>query len=172
MIQLGSISMRFSKSVLGCITAAAIFAGGSSLPAYAQTAPPAANMAWSGPYVGAYAGFFFVNTIVGLRAGYNVTFGQWVASAEASIGMINGGGVVGEVTARGRIGALVRPRFLAYASATLGYIPFLTVRYLGLGGGIEFAVADDISVFTEVGFANTFSVPGAMVYQLGVHWHP
>jgi len=139
--------------------------------------PPAPPMApafdWSGPYVGAYAGYMFGPGLaqVGAQAGYLWDLGGFVVGLEGQVG---GGfafpGIFGEANLNARAGYGFGD-LLAYAEAGVGVLWPITYTW-NAGGGLEYAINSDMSVFGEAKAVGAFGggIFGVSV-QGGLNWH-
>ena len=144
------------------------------MPAPPPPPPPAAPVFdWSGPYVGAYTGYLFGPGFlqVGAQAGYLWDLGGFVVGVEGQAG---GGwafpGLFGEANLNARAGYSFGS-VLAYAEAGVGVLWPVTFTW-NAGGGVEFAINNDMSLFVESKYYGTFGGGGlAIGVQGGLNWH-
>jgi len=144
-------------------------------PAPPPPPPPAAPVFdWSGPYVGAYAGYVFgvgwVQT--GVQVGYNFDLGGFVAGIEGQVGpTFTFPGIAAEANVNARAG-IGFGQTLLYGEAGVGYLFNAGFATWNAGGGIEFLVNSDVSLFTEAKAIGAFGggIFGVTV-QGGVNWH-
>ena len=130
----------------------AIAANAADLPTI-PTAPPPPPMAapafdWSGMYFGASGAFYFSGFEVGAHVGYNITRGNLLLGAEASVFYFIGAVNPISVQLEGRAGFALGQRALLYGNAGVGYVIGGTY-YFEFGGGLEVAVGQALSVFAE-----------------------
>lgn len=121
--------------------------------------PPAPVFDWSGPYIGASAHVSWCGggvicippTVYGgaLVAGYNAQFGSFVVGAEGQVSATWGFGPFFIAEANARAGYAL-DRVLLYTQAGVGYMFGGGGAIYTVGAGVEFAVNDSISLFTEV----------------------
>lgn len=160
--------------VLGAATAANAADIPTIAPPPPPPPPPAPVFDWSGPYIGAYAGYVFgvgwVQT--GVQAGYNFDLGGLVAGIEGQIGpTFTLPGIIGEVNVNARAGFGLG-QALIYGEAGVGYLISPSVFTWNAGGGVEFLINTDMSVFAEAKALGAFGggVFGVSV-QGGLNWH-
>ena len=150
-------------------------------PAYTPAPPPPAvsytpmiGFDWSGPYVGAYGGYLIGVGFgqAGAQAGYNFMLGNtFVAGIEVQAGGIWAfPGLLGEANANARLGAAFGD-VLVYAEGGVGIIYPVAFTW-NAGGGLEYAINNDFSVFGEAKAVGAFGggYIGTTV-QAGVNWH-
>ncbi|SMQ64208.1 Opacity protein [Devosia lucknowensis] len=194
----------FVRSLAIGVSAAALLVGGAQaadliIPTTPQPVYEAAGFDWEGLYVGARLGGQFVGTqdygviaagpastygVIGAAAGVNfipvdpillgveVTADYMWNSAEAPT-------ATGEFFANLRVGAVVTDNALIYAIGGLGFANTGagSVGVYQLGGGVEFAVTDAITVRGEVVGQGDFSSVGADSFfestkaTVGVFYH-
>lgn len=170
------------------VAASAVLLAGTGLSAAADLGPaptyspppsytPASVFSWTGPYVGALAGYGWgvftgppAGTAAGLTAGafvgYNMQNGPWVYGLEADAlwsGRANAAGdrVRWESTFRGRVGYAF-DRFMVYGTAGLAVAgvtevaPAVNSTQIGLalGAGAEVAFTDNVFGRLEYQYAN------------------
>jgi hypothetical protein len=175
--------MRLSRKLVSFFAGAAMLAAGSGPASAAEIFTPFVPD-WNGPSLS----FFFglpggigggggggAPTTFGTMAGFSMTRGRIVFGADVAMG-INTVVFFGNV--RARVGALVRPRLQAYLHAGLVVVPILPSPpgplHFTAGGGIDFAVTHDISVYAEV-TAIRINIPPALaipVWNWGITWRP
>ena len=165
--------MTIVRRMLAGITGAAMLACATALPVAAQDADaaiPAPGFKWSGVYVGAYAAGV-ASFLFGTRVGYNFVGERLVVGVETGAGVAT---FVGFVDIRGRVGALVRERAFAYYVMGLLFVPAAGQSLFTIGGGLEYAIGRDLSVFAEAGAVRPVGGPPvfAPIFQIGVNWHP
>ena len=164
--------MKIGRLLIGTI-ASALIAGsalaaeplpGPSTPSPQNTTPA---FDWSGLYFGVYTSTN--GPVVGTLVGYNVLRGRLLFGLEGGAGTASGFGMLG---LRARVGAVI-PRVLGcYATGVL-WVPALSAAALELGGGLEFAMASDISLYAEVLAVHPFGIPfWGLNLQAGVKWYP
>ena len=143
----------------------AFAANAADLPT--MPAPPPPPMAapafdWSGPYVGAYAGLMLGNGfMVGVDAGYAFQFGRFVASVEAAVGTATAGPPL-HLSAWGRVGPSFGRVWIYGLAGWSNWGP------LEFGGGIAFALNDNISLRTDV---SVYCCTSPIMIRAGVNWH-
>ncbi|MGV8841121.1 MAG: outer membrane protein [Bauldia sp.] len=132
--------------------------------------PPAPASPFAGFYAGAVAGWLPSDYFsVSAQAGFNFVRGRLLVGVEGQIGVLFAGGPLlgGEVTARA--GVLLGSRAVVYGEAGALFLPANAPPVFGLiGGGVEFAVNDRISVFAEA--KNLIGTP-AVEFQAGINFH-
>ncbi len=149
--------------------------GGIDVPIYDD----AASFDWNGFYAGIY-GVGQVSPVggtqfgLGLNLGVNAQFDFVLVGAEVAVHGLTGGAadtVYGQVLGRG--GALVSDDLLVYAAAGYGVdLGFPNEDDLLLGGGVELAVTDDVSLRAQ--YLHGFPITGGNPKDeltLGAHFH-
>lgn len=136
--------------------------------------PPAPMFSWSGPYVGAFAGYDFTlsGAIAGVQFGYNWEFGNFVAGLEVETIYPIFGATLVDARLNARLGAAFADKFLVYGEAGIG--SWVAVPVWTVGGGVEYAVSDSLSLFAEAeavfvmggGYVAT-QLTGGMNYHAG-----
>lgn len=134
--------------------------------------PPAPASPFAGIYVGVVGGWLPGDYIsVSGQAGFNFVRGRLLVGVEGQVGALYTGALFfgGEATARA--GVLLGSRALVYAEAGALFVPTNPTPVFGLaGGGVEFAVNDRISVFTEA--KALIGLGGVGVeFQTGINFH-
>ena len=141
-------------------------------PAPVEPAPTynSTGFDWDGFYMGlGVTGLTFPSVgqnggMIDVIAGVNMTSGDFLFGAEAWVGGYSLGpalsGVVGGAEAR--VGYLVSPEALVYLSGG-GYAFDMGSTFGTLGGGVEFAVSDNVSVDLEYKYWGWSNVPGVAV---------
>lgn len=159
-MKLGKAALLVAAGAL-FISTRAIAADAPAMPVAAPPPPaPAAEVGfdWAGPYVGGYAGRLDGFWLGGGLAGYNFVFGQnFLAGAELRAGFINDGGVVFEGSVNARLGYLLGDRTLLYAKVGV-QSPAFAFTLLNVGGGIEIALGERVSVFAEAAVSRNIGV--------------
>lgn len=129
---------------------------------------------WTGLYVGVYAGF--QNNIpppyaIGGQAGFNLQRGRLVFGVQGRAGVYMPGADF-HFNIDGRVGVVLgqQGRMLAYAVGGAGFIPCCLPVHGEIGGGVEFALGNRLSVFGE---ARTFVFEGigGLLLRGGVNIH-
>ncbi len=172
--------MKFKRTLAAAaiVLGSAVAANAADIPmappAPPPPPPPAPSFDWSGPYVGAYGGYVFgVGWIqTGAQAGYNFDMGGFVAGIEGQLGAVwTLPGLIGEANVNARAGVVLGDALL-YGEAGVGVLFPGFVPTWNAGGGIEFAVTNDISLFGEAKALGFFGggVFGVTV-QGGLNWH-
>ncbi len=125
------------------------------MPAPPPPPPPAAPaFDWSGPYVGAYLGYWFGDGgMVGGLAGYNYQINNFVVGVDVSAGIWDFGSPDFEAYAIFR-GGVAFDRILAYAGIGPGWEGSFTYAATA---GVEFAVTDNVILRGEAIFYEPFS---------------
>jgi len=164
----------FARSLSLGVAAAALLAGGAQaadliIPTTPQPIYEAAGFDWEGLYVGVRAGGQFVGSDASLYAGYPVNTTSGVLGAAVGVNFIpvdpfligaevtgdyiwNNSFSTGEFFANLRAGAVVTDSVLVYAIGGLGTnnrTGFSQAVYQ-VGGGVELAVTDSITVRGEL----------------------
>lgn len=135
---------------------------------------PVPTFEWAGAYAGAYGGAILGDAYqAGLQGGYNFTTGAFLYGVEAQLGTAFSGGFVLEADLNGRAGLVFGDNFLGYGEAGVGYLGGGNGYIYTLGGGMEIAVGQSISIFGEAKALGAFGAgfTGATV-QAGINWHP
>lgn len=151
------LRLAASASVLAILSGAALAA---DLPTFSPPPPPAPMLSttpiaynWSGFYVGAHGGWGWGSGngiddgfVVGGQIGVNWQFNNFVLGAEGDGSFVDWGDVSAIGTVRLR-GGFAFDRFLAYGTggAAIGEDDVGWVA----GGGVEFAVTDNLSAGVE-----------------------
>jgi opacity protein-like surface antigen len=153
------------------LAGSAIAANAADLPTIPGSPPPPPPMAapafdWSGMYFGASGAFYFGGFEVGAHVGYNMTRGSLLFGGEASVLYFIGAVNPISVQAEGRVGYVLGQRALLYANAGAGFVIGGTF-YFEVGGGLEFAVGQNISLFAEGNFLGG----GAFNVRAGLNVH-
>ena len=191
----------FARSLYLGVAAAALLAGGAQaadliIPTTPQPIYEAAGFDWEGLYIGARAGGQFLGSDASLYAGTPINTTSGVLGASVGVNFIpvdpfligaevtadyiwsNSAPSTGEYFANLRAGAVVTDSVLVYAIGGLG-----TNRRTGfnqgvyqLGGGIELAVTDAITVRGEVVGQGDFDGAGDSFFEgakatVGVAYH-
>jgi hypothetical protein len=176
--------MRLSRKLVSFFAGTAMLAGVTSGPAAAAEIFTPFIPDWAGPQFS----FFFglpgglgggggggAPSTFGAMAGFSMTNGRMVFGGDLTLGINT---VVSFANVRARVGALVRPRLQAYLHAGFVYVPILPTPpgplHFTAGGGLDFAITHDISVFAEV-TAIRINIPPAIyipVWNVGVTWRP
>lgn len=141
--------------------------------------PVASGFDWSGFYAGVY-GVVQSNPVrgtelgAGIAAGVNAQFDFFLVGGEVALHGLTGDTIetaYGQVTGRG--GLLVTEDLLAYASAGYGMeLSGTGERDFLAGGGLEYAVTDDISVNAQ--YLRGFDLEGGTPkdqFSLGARFH-
>lgn len=170
--------MGLVKTSLIGLAASALMAGSALAADLPQTPMVPDTMAfnWDGLYIGAQAG----GTIAGgtLYGNLGVVVGANATVADGILGGVelqangyfNGGFAAYDLLALGRIGALVADNALLYADLGAGIVNG-TPAY-AFGGGIEFAVADNVSLRGDIqGLGAIGAAPSAARATVGVLFH-
>lgn len=132
-----------------------------------------AAFSWTGPYAGAFGGYDFTlgGAIAGVQFGYNFAVGNFLAGFEVETIYPIFGSTIVDARLNARVGAVLGGSFLAYAEAGIG--SWVVVPVWTIGGGVEFAVNNSISVFAE-GEA-IFAIGGGYIgtqVTAGINYHP
>ena len=162
----------FVRSLAIGVSAAALMVGGAQAADLIIPTTPqpimqtSSGFDWEGLYIGARAGALFADDVtvgaVGAVAGVNfIPADPILLGVEVSGDYVFGDDIVenfGEFFANARVGAVVTDSALVYA---LGGVGFRTadddsVAVYQLGGGVEFAVTDAITVRGELVGQGTF----------------
>ncbi len=157
----------------------AVGAHAADLPVTVPTyTPPVVTMPtptfnWGGVYVGAFGGYTFglATADIGMLAGYNFVSGNFLAGAEARVGVgLAGPAFFGSLNARA--GYIVSPNLLLYGVGGVGYIPAVTTVTYTFGGGAEFAINNNLSVFGEARGLGAFGGGCCLLtLQTGLSYH-
>ncbi|WP_424981139.1 outer membrane protein [Maritalea sp. S77] len=132
---------------------------------------------WEGFYAGvgaSGAGWSNALTVTTIDAiiGVNFVSGDYLYGLEGLVGYaIDSSSATGhEFAADARIGYLISPEAVIYASAGVGYMSLPDELFGTIGAGAEFALSDDVSLdFTyEHWRGNSFS---ANRFDASVNWH-
>lgn len=137
--------------------------------------PPAPGFDWSGLYVGAMGGYTTgaqVWTAAG-QVGYNFVNGNMLYGVEGRFGATNlGNGALFVASGNARVGFIAGDRTLIYAAAGIGYIPSVSAGFYTVGGGAEFAVGQNVSLFGEARYIHGFGGGnGTAQLNFGLNWH-
>lgn len=141
--------------------------------AVAPVPPPAVAFDWAGAYGGVQASYVFdcgLCFAVAGQGGYNFVAGSFVLGVEGGVGVWWDGGFSPVwYTLAARAGYLVTDKILAYVE--LGIWDYFALSELTptIGGGVEAAVTNSLSVFGEVKHwigTTTTTIQG------GINWHP
>lgn len=135
------------------------------------------SFAWGGLYVGLFGGLVVPSAdrlpFAGAQAGINIQGDNGLVGVEGQIGRA----FTESMWAAGvnaRAGLLLGPNALVYVEAGVAVpVPFdFTARTYNAGGGLEFAVGDNTTLFIEgkAIFDNGFGYQGAMV-GAGINFH-
>lgn len=139
-------------------------------PPPAPMAPPA--FSWSGPYIGAFAGYdtTLTGVIDGVQFGYNFEFGNFLAGLEVETIYPTFGGTIVDARLNARVGAVLGDVLLIYGEAGIG--SWVVAPVWTIGGGIEYAIGQSISLFAE-GEAVFVMGGGYVATQItaGVNYH-
>ncbi|WP_439601495.1 outer membrane protein [Devosia sp.] len=144
-----------------------------------EALPVASGYDWSGFYAGVYGVAQSspergTQVGAGIAAGVNAQFDFFLIGGEVALQGLTGDTIdtaYGQITGRG--GVLVTDALLAYASAGYGMdLSGQGERDLLAGGGLEYAVTDDISINAEYlrGF-NLDGGDGKDQFSLGARFH-
>ncbi|MGD9740434.1 MAG: outer membrane protein [Bauldia sp.] len=145
-------------------------------PAPAPIVEPA-GFDWSGFYLGALGGYRIgpSDWSIAGQAGYNfVAGGNLLFGVEARAGVTGLGGDGTEFAAMigGRAGFIAGDRLLLYAATGLGYRPSEPQWSWNVGGGAEFALGQNLSIFGEARYARPFGEgEGGTQINVGLNWH-
>jgi hypothetical protein len=166
--------MKIGRLFLGVVGSVLITTGALAadpLPGAPTASPQIARPGafdWSGLYVGVYTSTN--GPVIGTLVGYSVLRGRLLFGLEGGAGTASGFGMV---NLRARLGATIRPRLLGYYATGVIWVPVLSQAALELGGGLEFAIADDVSLYAEAMAIHPFGIPlWALNFQAGVKWYP
>ncbi len=179
MKSLSKVLAAAAASMMVAGTAVAADVNPVMIPAVqATTPPPAPTFNWNRFYVGTYGGawfdigpFGFDTLRTGLRAGYNYQISQFVLGAGVEVGVYDFSGLVFEIYGTGRAGFLVTPNLLLYALAGLGYDTDFGGAMM-LGGGVELAVSQNLTVRFEGTFWRELGTPFDYVSLTGgLNWY-
>lgn len=143
------------------VSALALMAGvatAADLPAPMSAPAPIYNPApmaytWTGFYVGAHAGYGFGDgdiedgALVGLQAGYNWQFNQFVLGAEGDATWTDWGSTDSTATLRLRAGFAI-DRLLAYGTGGVAFQDFDDTGWVA-GAGVEYAMTNNLSLGLE-----------------------
>ena len=147
----------------------------ADLPVMVAAPPPvvtAPAFNWAGAYVGAFGGWSIGIFDAGVQAGYNMVSGGFVGGIEARVGAGFAGGAFAFGTLSARAGFLAGPNVLLYGAAGIGIASIGAVTFYTVGGGVEFAVGSNMSLFVEGRALGLFGggCCGASI-QAGLNWH-
>lgn len=159
--------------VVGTATAAAA-ADIPMVPAPPPPPPPAPSFDWSGPYIGALAGWTLGPGLnVAGQIGYNFDMGGFVAGVEARVGAaVFIPAAYGSVGARAGVALGATDNILLYGAAAVGFVPAGPAFFYTFGGGVEFAAGASTSLFLEARGIGVFGGGCCgLVVQGGVNWH-
>jgi hypothetical protein len=145
-------------------------------PAPPPPPPPAFN--WAGGYVGPVGVYYFepgdAHFGIGGALGYNFVTGNWVLGAEGQVLGIFFSPVSYNFVGRVRAGFLANTNSLLYAVTGVGYYNNFAGNsgwYIPVGGGIEVAVGQSVSVRMEgLGYRYPGGFWGGHV-GVGLLWH-
>ncbi len=185
--------MKFGKLLLVGAACAALTATSAHaadltpiMPAPVVTTAPMAppTFRWGGLYAGVSGGLVYcpglcIPTIGGLAsvgAGYNFTTGRLLFGTSADLYVLFGGGIGVAVEGNGRAGVLLGDRALIYGEGGIGWFFGSTQPHFTVGGGVEVAVSNKLSVFGEVKpywFFNSGGITFGPVWRfdVGVSFH-
>ncbi len=139
----------------------------------APTPPPAPSFAWTGPYAGVFAGYDFTLSLAeaGVQYGYNFGAGNFLAGVEIETGYSFTGASLVNAALNVHAGVVLADRAFIYAEGGIG--SKIALPLWNIGGGIEVAVTDTMSVFAEAK-ANFVIGGGYLGWQLtgGMNYHP
>jgi len=136
---------------------------------------------WSGPYIGAIAGLYTNGSSFqygGVQFGYNfVLRDRILAGLEVeTIHWRSPGYPLVSAALNGRLGFIAGDRVLIYTEAGIGTYFFSGTGVVTLGGGVEVAVTDAISVFGEVNrdffFGGGLAPTSFSSFEAGFNYHP
>lgn len=156
--------MKLVKSILVAGATTAVLAGAAVaadpiMPVpVVPVAPVASGFDWNGFYAGVGVGGAFLSnppatsthTLLNVVVGGNIVADSFLFGLEGSAGgyWLSGGGSGWNATASARAGVLVDPNVLVYgALSATAYSA--GARYGSVGGGVEFAVSDNVSLDVE-----------------------
>jgi hypothetical protein len=135
--------------------------------------PPAPTFAWAGSYAGVFAGYDFGFTLgeAGVQWGYNFAFGNFLAGIEVETGHSFVPAGIINAALNVHAGAVLADRVFIYGEGGIGEKFFAPMW--NIGGGVEVAVTNTMSVFAEAK-ANFLMGAGFFGWQLtgGVNYHP
>jgi outer membrane immunogenic protein len=189
--------MRFRNLALAAAATVAMSTAAQATDLYTAVEPAPATMDyddgfdWQGIYVGAFAGVFhlpqglgFGDVAVGKVVGVNLELGEHFLLGVEGRGFANlnaGGFNYWTVEGVGRAGIVLAEDWLVYAAGGAAYSEFGGGAWLlesVIGGGVEYAVSDDLSVRGEVthrecvdGFGVACLVGGTNLITGAVLWH-
>ncbi|HEY0034373.1 MAG TPA: hypothetical protein VGB81_14005 [Devosia sp.] len=170
----------FVRSLSLGVAAAALLVGGAQaadliIPTTPQPIYESAGFSWDGLYVGIEAGGLFndfgagslpsdtTQGVIGGIVGVNFTVADpIIVGLELQGDYVFGDDDAGLFLALARVGAVVTDQVLVYASGGVGVQSregFDSSGIYALGGGVEFAVTDSVSVRGEVLGIGDFSGP-------------
>lgn len=170
---------RAGRIIVG-IAAFAMTAGAAmaaDIPVVAPPAPPpppapVATFDWAGIYVGAHVGSFFGGGPInyGVHGGYNIVNGRLVYGVDVRASAY-GAFTIYEVMLRARAGFLLRDRLLVFGAAGIGWADAPAVGF-ELGGGVELAVGQRLSIRAEVNQTFIGLAPAIPTfYSVGLTFH-
>jgi len=176
-----SLRLVLAGAVLAASTAAAVASDLITVPVGTSevAVPVATGFDWSGFYAGVYgvvqsSPLRGTEVGAGIAAGVNAQFDFFLIGGEVALHGLTGDTIdtaYGQVTGRG--GLLVTDDLLAYASAGYGMeLSGTGERDFLAGGGLEYAVTDDISVNAQ--YLRGFDLEGGNAkdqFSLGARFH-
>lgn len=134
--------------------------------------PPAPTFDWGGMYFGAHAGSFFGGGPInyGVHGGYNVVNGRLLYGVDVRASAY-GAITIYEAMVRARAGLLLGDRLLVFAAAGIGWAGAPAIG-LEIGGGVELAVGQRLSIRAEVNQTFIGLAPAIPTfYSIGVTFH-
>lgn len=137
------------------------------------------GFSFEGAYVGVTGGGAFTQGAaygtLGVVAGVNFAVSDPIVAGlefEADAVFNTQFGTIGNVAARGHLGALVTDNVMIYALAGIGSVFTPTAQAYGeIGAGVEFGVADNISIRGEVAYLRAFNGNDAGRATAGILFH-
>lgn len=175
--------MKLVKVLAAGIAALGISAGsamatdaGPMAPTVAVAPPAGTTFSWNRFFVGTYGGVWTDSFYgrAGVIAGRNVQINEhFVIGVEGTFGLWDFSDPAVEVAANARAGILLGDRVLVFALVGYYYDFYGPEDALNLGGGIEIAVADNVSLRLDVTPWFTFG-PFAfddVNVSVGFNWH-
>ncbi len=159
---------------LAAMTGSALAADIYVPPPAAPAPPPAPAFSWEGSYAGAYVSYFIPGgpVGVGMTVGHNFVSGSLVYGIEAQLGgfFAVGFDFSASLTARAGVAVGATDRALLYGEAGVQFIGGGGPGFLvTAGGGIEFAITDSLSIFTEA--KAVFGGATGVIATGGLNWH-
>lgn len=143
-------------------------------PPVAPAPPPAPSFAWTGPYAGVFAGYDFTFTLgeAGVQYGYNYGAGNFLFGFEIETGYTFTGASPVNAALNAHAGVVLADRAFIYAEGGIG--SKLLVPLWNVGGGVEVAVSNTMSVFAEAKANFVVGGGGFFSWQLtgGMNYHP